>query len=132
MNVCIFTGNLTKDPELRQVGDGKAVTTLRMAVKGNNKDKTVYINVTVWDRPAENCCTYLRKGSPVTVRGELKEARVFQSRSGEARADLEITADRYNGVEFGRSDERQDAPRFSEPKRHDYRSNDDDDDWTPF
>jgi len=133
MNVCIFTGNLTKDPELRTVGDGKSVTTLRIAVKGG-RDNTLFINVSVWDRSAENCVTYLSKGSPVTVRGELKEARVYTSRTGEARADLEVTADRYNGVEFGRSDDRTERPQVSNKTNHDYRSapKKTDDDWTPF
>jgi single-strand DNA-binding protein len=134
MNVCIFTGNLTKDPELRTVGEGKSVTTLRMAVKGG-REETLFINVTVWDRSAENCVTYLSKGSPVTVRGELKPARVYTARSGEARADLEVTADRYNGVEFGRSEDRQERPKFTNQTPHEYRggqSSGDDDGWSPF
>ena len=138
MNLYICSGNLTKDPELRSLKDGKSVTTLRVAVKGG-RDQTLYVNVTVWDKPAENCCTYLRRGSPVMVRGELKEARVYSSRSGESKAELEVTADRYNGVEFGRQtdgdSDRSSRPKFNNKTEHDYRSNksdDNDDEWTPF
>tara|TARA_R100001463_G_scaffold22736_3_gene54614 strand:+ start:3264 stop:3671 length:408 start_codon:yes stop_codon:yes gene_type:complete len=135
MNLFICTGNLTKDPELRTVGEGKSVTTLRIAVN-SGRDQAIFINVTVWDRPAENCCTYLRKGSNVTVRGELKEPRIYTARSGEARADLEVTAERYGGVEFGRQQEREERPKFTNQTQHEYRGGDkpsrDDDDWTPF
>tara|TARA_R110000824_G_scaffold2991_5_gene13698 strand:+ start:6149 stop:6580 length:432 start_codon:yes stop_codon:yes gene_type:complete len=143
MNLYICTGNLTKDPELRSLNDGKAVTTLRVAVN-SGRDQTIYVNVTVWDKPAENCCTYLKKGSPVTVRGELKEPRIYTARSGEARADLEVTAERFGGVEFGRSEDREERPRFTQQKPHDYRGSDKGeyrgsdtkedkgDDWTPF
>ena len=136
MNLYICTGNLTKDPELRSLNDGKFVTTLRVAVNAG-RDQTIYVNVTVWDKPAENCCTYLKRGSPVVVRGELKEPRVFTSRSGEAKADLEVTAARYNGVEFGRQTDEQESsarPRFNNKSTHNYRdeSKSEDDEWTPF
>ena len=120
MNIYICSGNLTKDPELRTLGDGKTVTTLRLAVN-TGRDQAIFLNVTVWDKPAENCCKYLAKGSPVMVKGELKEARVYTSKSGEARADLEITAARYGGVEFGRNDDSPSRPSVSEKKPHDYR-----------
>tara|TARA_R110000824_G_scaffold374745_1_gene565344 strand:+ start:3070 stop:3501 length:432 start_codon:yes stop_codon:yes gene_type:complete len=143
MNLYICSGNLTKDPELRMVSDGKPVTTLRLAVN-SGKDNTIFLNVTVWDKPAENCCKYLSKGSPVMVRGELKEARVYTARTGEARADLEITAERYGGVEFGRSDDRSERPTTSNKQTHDYRQGSGygqvpekkesggSGDWTPF
>ena len=69
------------------------------------------------------------------MRGELKAARVYTARSGEARADLEVTADRYNGVEFGRSEDRQERPKFTNQTTHEYRggqSSGDDDGWSPF
>ena len=39
---------------------------------GERRDETLYIDVTVWDRQAENCCQYLRKGSAIHVEGSLK------------------------------------------------------------
>ena len=145
MNIYICSGNLTKDPELRSLGDGKTVTTLRLAVN-TGRDQAIFLNVTVWDKPAENCCKYLSKGSPVMVKGELKEARVYTSKSGEARADLEVTAARFGGVEFGRSDDRSDRPTVSNKKQHEYKdsgykgygsggtppSSGGADEWTPF
>ena len=48
MNLYICSGNLTKDPELRSLKDGKSVTTLRVAVKGG-RDQTLYVYGPEWD-----------------------------------------------------------------------------------
>lgn len=79
-NRVILVGNLTKDPELRYIQSGTAVTELDMAVNDRRKnntgewvEETTYINrITVWGRQAETACEYLTKGSPVFIEGRLK------------------------------------------------------------
>ena len=70
LNKVFLMGRLTFDPELRRTPSGTAVTELRMATNrswagrdGERREETLFIDVTVWDRQAENCCQYLRKGS---------------------------------------------------------------------
>ncbi len=78
-NRVILMGNLTQDPELRYTPQGTAVTDLRLAVTtvksgskgGDKKEDTLFIDVTVWEKMAENCCEYLAKGRPVLVEGRL-------------------------------------------------------------
>jgi len=77
-NRVILIGNLARDPELRYTPQGTAVADLRLAVtevkggKGaDRKEETLFIDVTVWERQAENCSQYLKKGSPVLVEGRL-------------------------------------------------------------
>lgn len=78
-NRVILVGNVTRDPELRYVSSGTAVTDLGLAVNDRRKnasgewvDETTFVDVTLWARQAEVACEYLSKGSPVLIEGRLK------------------------------------------------------------
>jgi len=100
MNLVVVCGNLTADPELKFLQDGKAVANLRMATNrrwktaaGDWKDEVTYIGVTAWGKQAEAVGEYLKKGAPVLVEGRLS-SRSWETDSGEKRSILEITAER--------------------------------------
>jgi single-strand DNA-binding protein len=69
MNTYLATGNLTRDPELREF-DGRSECKLRLAVD-NGPYPTTFIDVRTFDAQAEACATYLRKGRSVGVSGKL-------------------------------------------------------------
>jgi single-strand DNA-binding protein len=99
INSVVVTGNLTRDPELRNTPNGTPVCKLRIAVNtrrkgadGNWEDKPNYFDVTVWGAQGENCSTYLRKGRPVAISGRL-EWREWQNDNGDKRQAVEIVAD---------------------------------------
>ena len=78
-NRVILLGNVTRDPELRYIASGSAVTEIGLAVndrrKGPNGDwieETTFVDVTLWARTAEIASEYLTKGSPVLIEGRLK------------------------------------------------------------
>lgn len=78
-NRVILVGNLTRDPELRYIPSGTAVTDLGLAVNDRRKtangewvDETTFIDVTMWGRTAEIASEYLTKGSSVLIEGRLK------------------------------------------------------------
>lgn len=76
MNNISLVGNLTKDPETRDVGD-TTVTTLRIAVnrrkpKDGGEAKADFIDIKVWGIQGQNCATYLSKGKKVSVNGRLQ------------------------------------------------------------
>ena len=79
-NKVILMGNLTRDPDVRLVGTGgMKVARLGLAVSERRKDRNgqvqdvpVFVDVDVWDRLAELCGQYLKKGSPVLVEGRLQ------------------------------------------------------------
>src|SRR5918996_1630723 len=109
LNVVVVTGNLTRDPELRNTPNGTPVCKLRVAVNSRRKDqsgewvdKPNYFDVTVWGAQGENCATYLSKGRPVAVDGRL-DWREWESEGGGKRQAVEIIA---NSVQFlgGRAD----------------------------
>jgi single-strand DNA-binding protein len=99
INVVVVTGNLTRDPELRQLQSGTSVCKMRIAVNtrrksqdGNWEDKPNYFDVTVWGAQGENCASYLSKGRPVAVNGRL-EWREWEGQDGNKRQSVEIIAD---------------------------------------
>src|SRR4051794_561127 len=101
LNKVFLMGRLTFDPELRYTPSGSAVTDLRMATSrtwtskdGDRKEETLFIDVTVWDRQAENCCQYLRKGSGVHVEGALKMDTWDDKTTGEKRSKIRVSAER--------------------------------------
>lgn len=104
INRVTITGNLTRDPELRAVGDTH-VCSLRVAVNGRKKDRQSgewmddpgYFDVTVWGRSAENCARYLAKGRPVAVDGRLDWQEWKDKDTGANRQKVQIVA---NMVQF--------------------------------
>jgi single-strand DNA-binding protein len=78
-NRVVLLGNVTRDPELRYVPSGMAVTDLGLAVNDRRKnasgewvEETTFVDITLWGRTAEVACEYLSKGSPVFIEGRLK------------------------------------------------------------
>jgi single-strand DNA-binding protein len=78
-NRVILVGNLTRDPELRYIPSGTAVTDVGLAVNDRRKnaqgewiDETTFVDVTLWGRQAEVASEYLSKGSSVLIEGRLK------------------------------------------------------------
>ena len=99
MNSVALVGRLTRDPELRYTaGTQTAVATFTLAVdrpfsKANEAD---FIRIVVYGRPAENCGTYLAKGSLVGVQGRIQTGS-YETKTGERRYTTDVIADR---VEF--------------------------------
>ena len=125
LNRVLLIGNLTRDPELRYIPSGAAVTTFGMAVNrvyntqsGEKKKDTCFIRIVVWGKTAENCGEYLSKGSPVFVEGRLNAdenggPRVWTGEDGIARASYELTAQTVKflgGRPEGSSDEPWEPP----------------------
>jgi single-strand DNA-binding protein len=100
INRVVISGNLTKDPELRQLPSGNSVCKLRMAVNtrvkdrdsGQWTDKPNYFDVTVWGGQGESVAKYLSRGSGLLVDGRL-EWREWDAQDGTKRQAVEIIAD---------------------------------------
>ena len=77
-NRVVLVGNLTRDPELRYIPSGTAVSDIGLAVNDRVKrgdqwvDETTFVEVTLWARTAEIANEYLSKGSSVLIEGRLK------------------------------------------------------------
>jgi len=100
INKVIIVGNLGGDPETRYMPSGSAVTNLTVATNeswkdkqtGEQKDRTEWHKVAMFNRLAEIAAEYLRKGSQVYIEGKLR-TRKWQDKSGQDRWTTEIIAD---------------------------------------
>jgi single-strand DNA-binding protein len=112
LNKVMLVGNLTRDPELRQTGAGKAVTDLSLALDGpggtREEPEPVYVDVALWERNAENAVQYLKKGSPVLIEGRLRMDRWEDKETGQTRTKLKVTGDRMKFLNLAPREERRD------------------------
>ena len=79
LNKAMLIGNLGKDPEMRFMPDGKAVTNFSIAISEKYKDKngeqkevTEWVNIVFFGKLAEVCGEWLKKGQSIYVEGKLK------------------------------------------------------------
>ncbi|RJP27996.1 MAG: single-stranded DNA-binding protein [Candidatus Omnitrophota bacterium] len=100
LNKVLLIGNLTKDPELRYTPQGTAVVNIRLAVnrrfRNKNqeaKEETCFITAVAWDKQAETCNQYLKKGSPVFIEGRL-QSRSWEDNAGQKRSVIEVRVER--------------------------------------
>ena len=92
MNKFIGLGNLTKDPELKEIKSGKSVCTFSIAINNKVNNSVTYIDVETWNKSAQNCSRFLSKGRKVLIEGRL-QLNTWQSQSGESRTKLFCIAD---------------------------------------
>lgn len=92
-NKVILVGTLTRDPEIRYIGSGAGVTKFRIAVNPNKRDAkpedTLFIDIVAWEKLAETCNTYLKKGGSVLVEGRLS-IRQYDDKDGNKRQATEV------------------------------------------
>src|SRR3984957_12839652 len=102
LNQVFLMGNLTRDPELRQIPSGQSVTSFSLALNRSYKDAsgewqeaTDYIDCTAWGPLGERVAQYLSKGRRCLVQGRLQSRSWEQD--GQKRSKVEVLA---NDVTF--------------------------------
>ncbi len=97
-NRVVLVGNLTRDPELRYIPSGTAVSDITLAVNDRVKrgnewvEETTFVDVTLWARTAEVANEYLSKGSSVLIEGRLKLDR--WEKEGQKHSKLKVIGER--------------------------------------
>src|SRR3954463_10755438 len=88
MNQVQVTGRLVRDPELRQLPDGKPVCTVRLAVEGMGRGNTTgFLDVSECGASGEAAARTLSKGWLVAAWGRL-DYREWDAKDGTRRAAL--------------------------------------------
>lgn len=101
MNRIILSGNLTRDPEVRYAQNGTAYARMGIAVNRTySKEKiTDFFNMTAFNKTAEFCGNYLKKGSRVVVEGSLQTTN-YENKDGVKVNSVEVMIE---NIEFGDS-----------------------------
>lgn len=96
-NQVILMGNLTRDPDLRQIPSGQSVCSFSLALNrsfkgadGNWQEATDYVDVVAWGPLGERVAQYVTKGRPVLVNGRLQSRSWEQD--GQKRSKVEVIA----------------------------------------
>lgn len=92
-NKVILVGRVVRDPEIRYVASGSGVTKFSIAVNPNKRDAkpedTLFVDIVAWEKLAETCNTYLKKGMNVLVEGRLV-IRSYDDKEGNKRKATEV------------------------------------------
>ena len=98
MNKVILMGRLTRDPEMKYIADKMCICKFSIANNegyGDNK-KLYFFNVVTFNKTAENCGKYLKKGSKVLICGTMA-INSYENKDGVKKTNPEIIG---NQVEF--------------------------------
>jgi single-strand DNA-binding protein len=96
VNKVILLGNLTRDPELRQTEGKHAVYAFGLATNrtwttetGEKREEPEYHRIVAWEKLAELCSKYLRKGRKVYVEGRL-QSHTYTGQDGIEKTGVEV------------------------------------------
>lgn len=99
MNFLAVTGHLGKDVTVRDVGKHR-VANFSLAVSDGygEKKKTIWLNVSGWNKTAEICEKYLSKGKKIIAEGRL-DVREYEDKNGVNRTSVELIASRIEMID---------------------------------
>jgi single stranded DNA-binding protein len=112
MNIAIISGNMGKDPEVRQFGErskwSTSVAVNKRVKRGTEwEDQTTWINVAVWGSHAQMVMLDgLKKGSAIVVHGEIAS---HKNEQGSVWTEVQAQVD---GVVAGRERVKRDEVPF--------------------
>ena len=101
INKVIISGNLTRDPELRETPSGFQIMSFGMAVNDRRKnnqtqeweDYANFVECTMFGNRAAGTFPYLHKGNKVAVEGKLRWSQWVDKDTGKNRSKLEVVVD---------------------------------------
>jgi len=99
LNKAMLIGHLGHDPEFNHTKGGKAVAHFSLATHegkdANGEKKTEWHKIVAWEKVAETCQKYLKKGSLVFIEGRLATSK-WKDKQNQERTSTEIIADRMH------------------------------------
>ena len=99
INKVLISGNLTRDPELRQTAGGMPILSFGVAVNdrrrnpqsGEWEDYANFIDCTMFGNRAQSLSNYLSKGTKVAIEGKLRYSS--WEKDGVRRSKVEVVVD---------------------------------------
>lgn len=105
-NHVTLIGRLGNDPEIRVSQSGKKVCRLSVATNSysGNEKRTDWHNVVCFEKQAENCEKFLKKGSMVCAEGMLRYDK-YKGKDGVEKTVASIMANRVVFLQYGNDGE---------------------------
>lgn len=99
LNRVQLIGNLTRDPEIKQIPSGSVVASFGIATNynytdssGQKQSKTEFHNIVSWGKLADICGQYLKKGQKIFCEGRM-QTRDWEGEDGVKRSRTEVNLD---------------------------------------
>ena len=108
----ILLGNLVRDPELKYTKTGKPIVTMTIVVNHhvprNDDDEprveTSFIDSIGHGKIAENCSTYLERGSLILIEGRLSQRR-WEDEEGNRHSKIVVVVSQVKFLSYKKSPE---------------------------
>ena len=105
LNKVLLIGNLTRDPDVRMMTNGRPVCNFGLALnrsykdsEGNLKEETTFVDVECFGPRAEAVGRFFTKGRAIFVEGRLKLDQ-WESKEGEKRSAIRVVLDNFEFVD---------------------------------
>lgn len=110
-NKVILMGRLTRDPEVKSIGDNNTVTKFGIVYNRRYKDKETahFFDCEAFGRTAENIGKFFNKGRQILIEGSLKYD-TWEDKNGEKRSKVIVEVNEFEFVDSQKSEEKQEAP----------------------
>lgn len=124
INKVFITGNLTRDPELRETANGFQVLNFGVAVNDRRKNQQTqqwedyanFVDCTMFGNRASSVARFLAKGSKVAIEGKLRWSQ-WETQDGSKRSKLEVVVDE---IEFMTSRDGGQQPQYQQYQQPQY------------
>ena len=101
-NKVILMGNLTRDPQTRQLPNNSVVADFGLAcsrryrtASGEDREETAFVDCAAFGRQAEVISQFCKKGKPLFVEGRLKYDTWDDKQTGSRRSKLSVVVENF-------------------------------------
>lgn len=124
VNKVILVGRLGKDPEMKSTPSGMSIAKFSLATderftdkSGERQERTEWHNVVAFNKLAEICGQYLRKGKLVFIEGSIRTDSWEDKESGQKKYRTEIIANGMQMLDKRGDDEGSGGGSYSQSSR---------------
>ena len=100
VNKVFLIGNLTAEPEIRQLPSGDTIASFSLAInrrytnaRGEQVEDTTFVEIDAFSRLADIIRQFVHKGDPLFVEGRLRQDRWVDKQTNQQRSRLKVVAD---------------------------------------
>ncbi len=123
LNRLVYGGNLTRDPEMRVLAEGRAVVKFTVANSRKYKDQagetheeTTFLDCEAWGKTADIIGRFLQKGKPIIVEGRIIQQNWEDKTTGQKRSKLGLRVDVFHFLPTNTRRDDAPAPQSSGPQ----------------
>ena len=110
MQKIFLIGFVGRDPEEKFTSGGKKVTSFPIGINSSKKEdaKTSWYKIACWESQCASILPFIKKGSCISVIGDLQTPSLYQTKKGEPGIDLSVSAHSISFMPSSKKEEKKD------------------------